>query len=248
MELADWCMNMNGKHRMLSLPGNAHMPACRVGEGSRYVERLWRLAWEGAEKQPEIGIRRIRAFSERDMEAREITLRSGLAFDVTTTATILLRIIETMETGKPSYCSSFVRSGRVMVPETRLFVSFLDLLGYMKKDLAAGQSDAGILLSKQGIQVRPRKVAVAVVPGGGGTLREGLGYAVYVLNHQAISLGRMIMLNGRPDIVNEIIRIEAQYEAGRPGGPYEGSDARSAKISITHLWRTEVRIASYDTD
>lgn len=234
--------------KFLYIPGNAHMPACRVREDSRHAEKLWKLAWEGAEKQPEIGTRRIRAFSERDMEAREITLHSGLAFDVTTTATMLLRIIETMEAGKPSYCSSFVRSGRVMVPETRLFISFLDLLEYMRKDLTAGQSDAGILLSRQGIQVRPRKVAVATAPGGGGTLRESLGHRDYVLNHQGIRLGRIIMLNSRPDIVNEIIRIEAQYEAGRPGGRYEDSDARSAKISMTHLWRTEVRVASYDTD
>lgn len=180
------------------------------------------------------------------MEAREITLRSGLAFDVTTTATILLRVIETMKAGRPSYCTSFVRSGRIIAPETRLFVSFLDLLEYMKKDFTAGQSDADLVLSNQGILIRPRKVAVAMVPEGGGTWSTIRG--VYVLNHRYIDIGRIIILNSRPDIVREIIAVEAAGEVQREGSPYEGSKIRNARISMMHKWRTEVRMASYGTD
>jgi hypothetical protein len=233
------------KARIVSIPGSMQIPACRVREDSPHLRQLWKL-WEGTNKPPEIGLRKIRAFSEREMETREITLRSGLAFDVTTTATILLRIIETMEAGRPSYCSSFVRSGRMTAPETRLFVSFLDLLEYMRKDLTAGQSNANLVLSEQGILIRPRKVAVAVVPCGGGTWSTTRG--VYVLSHRCIDLGRMMILNGRPDIVKEIIAIEARYEAGREGGPYEYSKEKGTKTSLTQLWKTELRNASYDMD
>jgi len=232
------------KARFLSIPGNAHMPACRVREGSRHAERLWKLAWEGAKKQPEMEPRRIRAFSEMEMDAMEITLRSGLAFDFTTTATILLRIIETMEAGRPSYSSSLMHKGKAIAPETRLFISFLDLLEHMKKDPPAGQSDAGLILKKQGILIRPRKVAVAVVPEGGGTWSQARG--LYLLNHRCIGIGRVIILNSNPDIVREIIRIEAAQAAGREGGPYEDSKPRDAMSSMMHRWRTEVRIASYD--
>ena len=237
-------IDMGEAKRFLSFPGNAHMPACRVREDSPHLRRLWNLAWRAMERQPVMEPRAIRAFDERDMETRELRLRSGFAFEATTTATILLRVVETMGSGKPCYSSYQRGSGASARPETRLFLSLLGLLEHMRKDIPYGQSDAGTLLKEQGILIRPRKVAIAVVPVGGGTWSPSRG--VYLLNHTGIGIGKILMLNGRPDIVREIIRIEAAYEAGREGGPYEYSNEKNARISLMHLWQREVRMASYD--
>ncbi|HNT60799.1 MAG TPA: hypothetical protein PKJ97_02370 [Candidatus Bilamarchaeaceae archaeon] len=223
------CGNGEGRPRMLAYPGSACLPAFRMREDSPHFRRLAKVAWRLMEANVEVGERSVRAFTAA---AGGMVLRfpAGLGFDLTNTATILLRAVEGGRAAR--YCSSRgTEPGHV-----RLFVSLRKLLEYMRTDPPAGDFDAALKLEAEGILIRPRTVAVAAIPPRNGTYYEHSGtYS----SDGFLPLGRMIILNSSPATVREIIRLEAV-------GAGDAEEKRRESASLMRLWRKELRMASYE--
>ncbi|MFA5412298.1 MAG: hypothetical protein WC350_03060 [Candidatus Micrarchaeia archaeon] len=233
--------------RTMAFPGNIHLPACRVREGSPHLKTYARFIWRLKDSQPEIGASAVRA-RNGDGGERVIDLPSGLVFESTTTATILLRVIDALRMrSKPAYFSRTDRAGRDLVLETRFFVSFGELLAHMKKDFPAGEPGASERLAAEGVLIRPRKVAIAAIPNGGGEYCELGGRRTYLVRGNGIDIGKIMILNGSMDLVREIIQLEAEASATQEGNG-RSRELKGIRRSLLYDWKTELRVASYDTD
>lgn len=213
---------------MLAYPGSACLPAFRMREDSRHFRRLARVAWRLMEARAEMGRRRVTALGPSMERLGRVEFPSGFGFDLTDTATLLLRVVEAP--GKRAEYFTSRINGRV---ETRLFATFGKLLGHMRTDPPVGEFNAMELLREQGIMIRARKTAIAAIPGSGGAYSEHCG--TYTMDC-GIGLGRTMMLNSSPGTVREIIRMEALSSGG-------GARERD---SMVRKWRRELRMASYD--
>ncbi len=239
---------MNGGQRLLSFPGTAHIPACRVRFDSQHFGKFRKLARRLYDRIPDIESGRLRAHEGE----RRIWLpkRTGLMFNVSYTSSILRSIITSMDGGgKPAFQNHAFRAGDSELPATVMLPSFWDMIMLMKEDSSGQGLEDMMALEEDGVLVRSRKVPIAVRAGPGGLYAKGT-VELYTLVGKPVPMDDVIMLSssGAAGLVREIIKLEAQYEASREGGHFCGQSAARIRRAISEKFRYEVYMSLRDVE
>lgn len=239
---------MNSAQRLLSFPGTAHIPACRVRFDSPHFGKFRKLARRLCDRIPDIESGRLRAYEEE----RRIWLpkRTGLMFNVSYTSSILRSIISSMDGGgRPAFQNRVFGRGKSELPATFMLPSFWDMVMLMREDSSSQGLTDMMDLEEKGVLVRSRKVPIAIRASPGGLYAKD-EIEVYTLVGKPVPMNYVVMLSasGADGLVREIIKLEAQYEASRKGGRFFGQPVAKIRRAISAKFRYEVDMSLEDVE
>lgn len=238
---------MNGQ-RLLSFPGTAHIPACRVRFDSPHFGKFRKLARRLYDRIPDIESGRLGAYEgERRIWLQK---RTGLMFNVSYTSSILRSIILSMdEGGKPAFHNRIFQGEDAGLPATVMLPSFWEMVMLMRDDSSGQGLEDMMALEEKGVLVRSRKVPIAVRARPGGLYAKD-EIEVYTLVGRPVPIDNVVMLSasGADGLVREIIKLEAQYEATREGGRFFGQPVAKIRRAISAKFRYEVYMSLRDIE
>jgi len=240
-------MDMGGTGRVLSFPGTAHIPACRVRSDSPHFGKFRRLANDIRDRIPDIESFELRASCGE--KAVVVPVRTGLMFDVTYTSTILKRVVEAMGgRGKPSFYGEEMETAGGPVKCTSIVPSFWEMVMLMREDFQNNGFEDMMALEEQGVLVRSRKVPVAIRALGGNICMDTGSAAYFILGQLPIKDVVMLNTSGAAGLLAEIIKIEAEYESTREGGHFFGNREAAARRVMANKFRYEMQMSFSDTE